>query len=255
MKLLQYLIVGIFLFSLAMLASCISPSPASGPSNDVVTKIVVATDATAPPFEFLSERTRQLQGFDIDIMNAIAARQNFQVEYVNVLYDPLLSGMAQGMYDAAISSITITKDRQRDMLFSEPYFSNGQVVTVSKDNTTITGKDHLAGNVGALRGTAGATETKKIKTAVLKNYDDIEQAFIDLTSGQINAVVCDYPIALLYIGKNPDKLKLAGEVFTDEVYGIAIAKDKKYLQTKINAGLKAVKDEGLIYQLILKWFR
>jgi len=238
-----WLIIAGLLFISLLAASC-SSTP---------TKIRVATDATWPPFESISEQTKQVEGFDIDIMNKIAEKEKLDIEYVNVAFDPLLAGMAQGMYDAAISSITITEDRQKDMLFSDPYFAAGQIVTVRKDNTSITGKDTLTGNVGAQLGTTGAMEVEKIKTATLKTYDDIGLAFQDLMNGQINAVVCDNPVALGYVGKNPDKLKVAGGIFTDENYGIAVAKGKTDLLAKINAGIKAVKSEKLIEELSKKW--
>jgi polar amino acid transport system substrate-binding protein len=236
------IITGLLLIGL-MAASC-SSTP---------TKIRVATDATWPPFESINEQTKQVEGFDIDIMNRIAEIEKLDIEYVNVGFDPLLAGMAQGTYDAAISSITITEDRKKEMLFSDPYFAAGQIVTVRKDNTTITGKDTLTGNIGAQIGTTGSMEVEKIKSATLKTYDDIGLAFQDLMNGQINAVVCDNPVALEYVGKNPDKLKTAGDIFTDENYGIAVAKGKTDLLSKINAGIKAVKSEGLIQQLSKKW--
>ena len=74
-------------------------------------------------------------------------------------------------------------------------------------------------------------------------------------TGQLKAVVCDNPLALQYVGKNPDKFKLAGKVFTDESYGIAVAKGKNDLLDKINAGLKAIKSEGLIDQFSGKWLQ
>jgi len=236
------IVTGILLIGL-MAASC-SSTP---------TKIRVATDATWPPFESINEQTKQVEGFDIDIMNRIAEIEKLDIEYVNVGFDPLLAGMAQGTYDAAISSITITEDRKKEMLFSDPYFAAGQIVTVRKDNTTIAGKDTLTGNIGAQIGTTGSMEVEKIKSATLKTYDDIGLAFQDLMNGQINAVVCDNPVALEYVGKNPDKLKTAGDIFTDENYGIAVAKGKTDLLSKINAGIKAVKSEGLIQQLSKKW--
>jgi polar amino acid transport system substrate-binding protein len=231
-----------------MLASVVLASCSSGP-----TKILVATDATWPPFEYVNEQTKQVEGFDIDVLNAIAEKENLDIEFINVGFDPLLAGMAQGMYDAAISSITITEDRQKDMLFSDPYFAAGQIVTVRKSNMTITGKDTLTGQVGAQLGTTGAMEVEKITGATLKTYDDIGLAFQDLMNGQIDAVVCDNPVALGYVGKNPDKLKIAGGIFTDENYGIAVAKGKTDLLAKINAGIKAIIAEGLIEQFSEKW--
>jgi polar amino acid transport system substrate-binding protein len=236
------IIAGLLLISLA--ATSCSSTP---------TKIRVATDATWPPFESINEQTKQVEGFDIDIMNKIAEKEKLDIEYVNVGFDPLLAGVAQGMYDAAISSITITEDRKKEMLFSDPYFEAGQIVTVRKDNTSITGKDTLTGNVGAQLGTTGAMEVEKVKTATLKTYDDIGLAFQALMNGQIDAVVCDNPVALEYVGKNPDKLKTTGGIFTDENYGIAVAKGKTDLLAKINAGIKAVKSEKLIETLSKKW--
>jgi polar amino acid transport system substrate-binding protein len=228
------------------LASCTSSGTA---------KITVATDATWPPFEYVNEQTKNIEGFDIDIMNAIAAKENLNIEFKNVSWDPLLAGMAQGTYDMAISSITITDSRKKDMLFSDPYFAAGQLVVVRKDNTTITGKDSLNGNIGVQLGTTGDLEVQKIKAATSKPYDDIGLAFQDLMNGQVNAVVCDNPVALLYVGQNPDKLKSVGTVFTDENYGIAVAKGKSDLLTKVNAGLKAVMAEGLIDKTAKTWLK
>jgi polar amino acid transport system substrate-binding protein len=241
-KLLLLVTIGL-VFTSMVFASCGSTTP----------KIRVATDATWLPFEYVNDQTNQIEGFDIDVMNAIAEKENLDIEYVNVAFDALLAGMAQGTYDAAISSITITPERAQDMLFSDPYFEAGQIITVRLDNTTITGKDTLAGDVGAQLGTTGAMEVEKIPAATLKTYDDIGLAFQDLMNGQIDAVVCDNPVALGYVGKNPDELKAVGDVFTDENYGIAVAEGNTELLAKINAGIAAIMEEGLLEQFSEKW--
>ncbi|MDD5190967.1 MAG: basic amino acid ABC transporter substrate-binding protein [Dehalococcoidales bacterium] len=218
------------------------------------TKIRVATDATWKPFEYVNEQTKAIEGFDIDLFNAIAAKAGIEVEYINVAWDPLLAGMAQGTYDAAISSITITADRAKAMLFSDPYFAAGQIVVVLKTNTTISGKNDLSGKkVGVQLGTTGNIEVDKIAGATSKPYDDIGLAFQDLMNGQVDAVVCDNPVALFYVGANITKLKTTGNVFTDEQYGIAVAKGKDDLLKKINDGLKKVKAAGTIETLSAKW--
>lgn len=242
-------LIALFATSL-ILTSCSGGTPTSG-----ATSITVATDATWPPFESINEQSKNIEGMDIDIFNAIAAKQNLTVTFKNVAWDPLLAGMSQGMYDAAISSITITDDRKKDMLFSDPYFAAGQLVVVKIDNTAIKGKDTLAGQVGVQLGTTGDIEVQKIKAATSKPYDDIGLAFQDLMNGQVQAVVCDNPVALLYVGKYSDKIKAVGAVFTDENYGIAVAKGKTDLLKKINDGLKAVKSEGLIDQYAKKWLK
>jgi len=218
-------------------------------------KLTVATDATWPPFEYVNTDTKAIEGFDIDVMTAIAQEAGLDIEFVNVAWDPLLTGVAQGTYDMAISSITITEDRKKDMLFSDPYFAAGQIVVVGINESTITGPGNLAGVVGAQIGTTGAFEIEKIAGTTLKTYDDIGFAFQDLMNGQIVAVVCDNPVALGYVGENPTKLKLVGDVFTDEYYGIALAKRNADLVDDINKAIAALRAKGTFDQLSDKWLK
>jgi polar amino acid transport system substrate-binding protein len=244
-KLLWLSIVGLLVSSL-VLGGCTSES----------TKIRVATDATWPPFEYVNEQTKEIEGFDIDLFNAIAEKANLDVEYINVAWDPLLAGMAQGTYDAAISSISILPEREKQMLFSNPYFDAGQLIAVRIDNTTIKSKVDLVGKkVGVQLGTTGNIEVDNIQGATSKPYDDIGLAFQDLMNGQVDAVVADNPLVLSYVGKNSTKLKTAGDVFSAEHYGIAVAKGKEALLKKINDGLKKVMDEGIIETLSKKWLQ
>jgi polar amino acid transport system substrate-binding protein len=235
----------VLLLSSMVLAAC-------GGGQEAVVR--VATDATWPPFESVDETSKNIVGFDIDLMNAIAEEAGLKIEYSNVPWDSLLAGMAQCQYDAAISAMTITPERAEQFAFSDPYFAAGQVVTVRADNTDITGKDSLAGKtVGVQLGTTGDIEAQKIPGVTVKNYDDIGLAFQDLMNGQVDAVIADNPLALGYVGQNPDKLKTVGEVFTDEFYGIAVCKSKTDLVAQINKGLAAVKAKGLIDELTTKW--
>jgi len=241
-RLFLYVLIGVMLVSI--LSGC----------GQKTAKVRIATDATWPPFESVNEQTKEIEGFDIDLMKAIAERAGLEIEFINVAWDPLLAGIAQCQYDAAISAMTITEERKKQFLFSDPYFGAGQLVTVRKDNTDIRNRDDLRGKVvGAQIGTTGSFEVEKIEGATLKTYDDIGLAYQDLINGQIDAVVADNPLVLGYVGKNPDKLKTVGEVFTEENYGIAVCKTKADLLEKINSGLKAVKKEGLIEELVEKW--
>ncbi len=242
-RLFLYALIGLVVVSLIM-PGCAQPT----------TKVRIATDATWPPFESVNEQTKEIEGFDIDLMTAIAEKAGLEIEFLNVAWDPLLAGIAQCQYDAAISAMTITEERKKQFLFSDPYFFAGQIVTVHINNTDIASKHDLSGKVaGAQIGTTGSFEVEKIGGATLKTYDDIGLAYQDLMNGQIDAVIADNPLALGYTGEYPDKLKTVGEVFTDENYGIAICKTEEELLAKINEGLQAVKNEGLIEELVEKW--
>jgi polar amino acid transport system substrate-binding protein len=218
-KLFGYVLIGLVLVSLVL--------PGCAPKT---TKVVIATDATWPPFEYIDEETKEIVGFDIDVMTAVAEKAGIEIEFKNVAWDPLLAGMALCQYDVAISAMTITEERKKQWLFSDPYFEAGQIITVLIDETEITDKD-----------------------ATLKTYDDIGLAFQDLMNGQIDAIMADNPMALGYVNEYPDKLKTVGEVLTEESYGIAVCKDNPDLLEKINEGLRAVKAEGLIEELAEKW--
>lgn len=238
-------IILVLLLSLALSACSSTPAP---------TKVRVATDATWPPFEMVDESSKEIIGLDIDLLKAVAEKGGFEIEFINVGFDPLLAGISQCQYDAAISAITITEERAKTMGFSDPYFEAGQVVTVRTDNMDITGKDSLVGKVvGAQIGTTGAIEVGTMQGVTLKTYDDVGLAYQDLMNGQIDAVIADNPLALGYVGQNPDKLKTVGDVFTDENYGIAVCKTNTELLEKVNKGLAAVKAEGLIDELTKKW--
>ncbi len=232
-----------------MVASIISISCSQTPE-----KIRVATNATYPPFTYIDKQSDQLVGFDINLMNLITEKENLEVEFVNVKFEKLLEGMDLGIYDAAISAISITEARQKDMLFSEPYFVTGHVVTVFIENNAITGKDSLTGKVvGVETGSTSATDVSEMDGVTAKYYVDFQTAFDDLMNNKIDAVVSDKTIASYYVANYPDKLKIVGEPFTQENYGIAVDKNKPELLAKINAGLAALKAEGMLDQLTLKW--
>jgi polar amino acid transport system substrate-binding protein len=227
--------------------------PTAYPQAEVVT-IRVATDATWPPFEIVDETTKAIVGYDIDLFNAIGEKAGLKIEFINTPFDSLLSGVSTCQFDAAISAITITDDRKKTMLFSDPYINAGQIVVVQTSNTTANSKDDLAGmTIGAQLGTTGEIEAKKIPDTTVKPYDTVDLAFLDLQNGQVDAVIADYPTAFGFIAKSPDKIKAVGTPFTEESYGIAVCNQKPELVTKINEGLKQVTDEGYLATLEKKW--
>jgi polar amino acid transport system substrate-binding protein len=215
-------------------------------------KIRVATDATWPPFEYVDTDTNAIVGFDVDLFNAIAKKAGLEVEWINVEWDPLLAGVAQGTYDAAISSITIKESRKAEMDFSDPYYIAGQVI-VTRTDSTITGAEGLIGKtVGVQSGTTGDDEVREMDGVNVTGYDEIGMAFVALMNKQVDAVVCDTPVAAGYVGKY-GTLKTAGEVLTTEEYGIAMPKGSDELMGKINKALAEVLSEGIIDQLVEKW--
>lgn len=221
-------------------------------------KIVIATDATWAPMEFVNEK-KEIVGFDIDLLNAAAKEGNFEVVFVNTAWDGIFAGLAAGKYDAVCSSVTITDERKKAMDFSIPYVNAGQVLVVKKE---LKGMDKLSQftgkKVGAQIGTTGALEITKTAGVIAKTYDEIGMAFEDLINGRIDAVVCDSPVAAQYALQNAKykaKLKIVGVPFTKEEYGVAVKKGNKAVLDLINDGLAKVQKKGINKKIEKKWLR
>lgn len=242
-----------FAVVLVLLAASVFTSCQGKSSN----KIVVAADATWPPMEYVNE-DKEMVGFDIDLMNAVAERAGLEVEFRNVAWDGIFAGLAAGEYDAVISSVTITDERKQDYDFSDPYINAGQIVVV-RSESDITGPDTLSGRtVGAQISTTGAFAVQEMSGVELKEYDEVGLAFEDLIAGRIDAVVCDTPVAAdfaLQREEYREQLKIVGDSFTEEYYGILVQKGNTELLDKINEGLDAVQAEGLDKELEAKWLR
>jgi polar amino acid transport system substrate-binding protein len=240
----------VFTITALLVASCIFPACGPAPKP----KLTVACDATWPPFETINEQTKELDGYGPELIRNIAARAGLEIQLVNVNFDSLMAGISQCQYDMAVSSITITEDRKKTILFSDPYYLAHQIVTVRIDEIVINSKDDLGGKtVGGQIGTTGIMEANKIQGAKVKTYDDVGLAFQALINGQIDAVIADNPLAIGYVNRSKDKIKTVGPLFTEEYYGIAICKKNADLVPKVNAALKALEDEGLLDQLSKKW--
>ena len=220
--------------------------------------VVVATDSTFPPMEFVDEN-KQITGFDIDLFNAIAEASGFTAEFKSVAWDGIFAGIEAGKYDVIASSVTITDERKATMDFSDPYINAGQILVVQGATTGVTTLADLTGKtVGAQISTTGAFEVEKVTSVTLKSYDDIGLAFEDLYNGRIQGVVVDTLTAVDYALSN-DKykgaLKIVGEAFTEENYGFVVQKGNKELLDLINAGLKKVRDSGKYAEIQAKWLR
>ena len=221
--------------------------------------IVIATDATWPPMEYVDEKTKEIVGFDIDLMAEIAKEGGFTYEFKNTAWDGIFAGLAAGKYDAVMSSVTITEERKKTMDFSDPYINAGQILVVQKATKGVTTLDDLVGKtVGSQIGTTGSFEVEKVDGIELKTYDEIGLAFEDLVNGRIDAVCADTPVAADYAlqsGAYKGKLKIVGEAFTNEFYGIAVQKGNTEVLQALNFGIEMVVGSAAYDRVEKKWLR
>jgi polar amino acid transport system substrate-binding protein len=133
------------------------------------------------------------------------------------------------------------------------------VLIVPQDTTGVTTLADLKGKTAAAQiGTTGSFEIEKVDGVELKTYDEIGFAFEDMANGRVDAVVADTPVAADFALMNPnfkDKLKIVGEPFTEEYYGVAVDKGNAEILDAINKGLNAVLNTETYDEIEDKWLR
>lgn len=216
----------------------------------------VGMDASYAPFGSQNVDTKEYEGFDVDIIRAIAAEEKMPIEIVNLNFDGLIPALQTKDLDIVINDMTITPERAKSVLFSKPYYIAGLGIVVRKDNTDIHGEKDLAGKkVGVSIGSTGEEAAHKIAGADVRSYNAITDAFLELKNGGVDAVVNDLPVNEFYVAKSGEgKLKTVDTALTTEDLGIAVAKDNTALMDKINKGLAAIQKNGKYAEIYKKWF-
>jgi len=219
--------------------------------------LVVGTAADFAPLEFIDENGN-FAGFDIDLMNAIAEKIGYKVKWENADFAGLVASLQTGKYDAVISGMTITASRQEEVDFSRPYFRSDQAVVVQESNTSILSREDLADKrIGVQLGTTGELLARELVSdkGNVYTYDSPDQAFLDLNTGRLDAVVNDLPVSGYFLVRNQNlPLKIAFTIETEEYYGIAMKKGNTELAEKINNALVELKQEGKYAEIYQKWF-
>ncbi len=220
--------------------------------------IVVAADATWPPFEMLDEN-KNVVGYAIDYITAVAKEAGYDVEVRNTAWDGIFAALGAGQCDVIASSVTITPERQKAMSFTDPYFENFQALVVAEDSDMKTFADLDGKTVGGQIGTTGMLFLPKLSpNAKAKSYDEVGLAIEDLKNGRIDAVVCDENVAYFYAEKNPDYekfMKIIDKSVEAEQFGFAVKKNDKELLENLNAGIKKIKESGQADAILQKWMR
>jgi polar amino acid transport system substrate-binding protein len=223
-----------------------APAATTAPAQTGKT-FTVATNAEFAPMEYV-DQAKNLAGFDIDLLNAIAADQKFELDFQNVAWDGIFAGLQAGQYDAIISSVTITDERKQNFDFSDPYFDANQTIVVVTANADITGGESLIGKrVGVQIETTGAFAVRELGLEP-RQYDSPDLAMQDLVNGNLDAVVVDTPVAALYANQAEQftgRLKIIGDLPTNEQYGVPVQKgDPEGFLPLFNAGLANLRSNG-----------
>jgi len=218
-------------------------------------KLVFGSDTAYAPFEF-EGGDGKLKGFDIGLIEVIEEVAGVEIEIRGMNFDDLIPAMETASIDGAISAMTITEERAHKVNFSVPYYASRKCVAVRADNDTIKGFDDLEGKkIGVRIGTTGAMEVHKVPNAEISEYNIIGDAFLDLKSGAVDAVVSDFPVAAYYIQQQGNNdIKIVDGLKTSEHFGIAVPKQKPEVLGIINEALTTLKENGKFAEIYKKWF-
>ncbi|WED42548.1 substrate-binding periplasmic protein [Legionella cardiaca] len=214
-------------------------------------EIHFATAGEYPPFEY--QEQGKLKGFDIDLANLIAQHLGKKAVFHNMQFSTILPALTTGQVDAAISTITITEERQRNFDFTTPYYFETMAAVFPK-NTPITTTTGLRGKKIACQ--LGSTMEIWLKNnypelAIITAMDNNNQAIEALKAGHVEVVLMDGPQGAIFSEKNPT-LDYAIITKSKDGYGIAFKKHSPDI-AKINRALNSLKANGEIERLKKKW--
>ena len=261
-KRLLFTITAILMVFAVMLTGCATtsgtPQATAAPSTVPQEVLRVGVDNSYPPMEYVDESGSTI-GFDIDMANAIAQKLNMKIELVPTAWDAIFTALNAKKFDCIISSLSITDERKKTILYTQPYIANAQVIVVPANDTSITKtSDLLDKRVGVQLGTtAEEAGTKFTKTTPFKSFDKFDQViqpFSEMKTGRIDAIIVDEVVARYYVTKDSASFKLSGVRLDPEPIGIGFRQDETVLQSKIDATLTAMKADGSLGEISKKWF-
>jgi len=236
-----------------------APAPAAVASAPAPARVyVVGTDAAYAPFESQNEKG-EIVGFDIEVVQAVAAKAGIAVKFVNTPWEGIFNALGQGDRDMVVSAVTITEERKGTMDFSDPYFDAQQLIAVKETSKVAKFADLKRLKVGVQTGTTGDEAVSKLlgKTSTnIKRFESTPLALKELEAGGVDAVVADNGVIIHYVANNPGgKFKtVADKDFVPEQYGIALKKGNTELLAKINKGLAEIKADGSYDAIFSKYF-
>ena len=239
--------------ALVMVAACLTAcGGAKGATlKDVqkAGKLMVATSPDFPPFESLEGG--KVVGIEVDILELIAKELGVELEIVQMDFDSVLIGIQAAKYDCAMSGITVTPDRQKNMLFTDPYYNAAQVIVVA-EGSPITGKADLAGKVASVQTGTTAESGCQDEGIEVQAFAANADAKAALTTGKVDAWVVDNLTAIQMVEEG-DGLVILDEKMTEEPYAFAFAMGSEDLVAAINDALAALIADGTVESIFASY--
>ena len=217
----------------------------------------IGTEGAYAPFNY-TNADGTLGGFDVEIANALCADMQVTCEIVAQDWDGIIPGLKAGKYDAIVAAMSVTPERSQQVSFTDPYFSNALVFLAKKDSSfdPSNNSDIDSHSIAAQRSTISSQWLEDTyPKADMKLYDTLSNAFLDLGSNRVDAMISDKLPAIEWLSSNAgSKYALKGdEIDIDDNFAIAVRPGDP-LQAKINQSLANIKANGTYDKINQKYF-
>ena len=238
-----------------ILASCseekANSSAAQGGSKETLPRLVIAMDATYPPFEYTNE-TGEFTGVSVDLGKAIGAHLGRQVEFRNINFDGLIAALKSGSVDLIISSVTASEERRKSVDFSDPYVKTGLAMLLSKGSPVQKVEDlnDPTRKVVVRLGTTGEQYVRQfLPKAQVIALDGDTACVMEVVKGGVDAWIYDQLSLMNYHSKQPDTTRVLLKPLREEVWAVALRQGEDDLKAKINECLAKLRKDGTFSKL------
>jgi polar amino acid transport system substrate-binding protein len=226
-------------------------------------KLVIGTDSSYAPSEFLDTDGKTVIGFDVDLFNAVAAKLGMTTQWVSAPFDAIIPGVQSGKYEVGVSSFTINDERKQQVNMVS-YFSAGTQWGTKKGNPTGIQPDNACGKKVAVQ-TSTVQDTddlpKRVKECksggkpaiTIDRYQRQDQATASVVSGKDDAMLADSPVVAYAVKQTNGQLELLGDIYDSAPYGYVVKKDQTDFAQALSGALAALVSDGTYKQILSKW--
>lgn len=215
-------------------------------------KLIIGAKSDQPYLGFQDPSSKEYEGFDVEVAKMVAADLGFDpkkdVQFKTIDSSVRETAISKGQVDLMVGTYTINDERKKQVGFAGPYYMAGQDLLVRKDEKSIKGPDSIKGK--KVCSVTGSTPLQNLKDNKSKygaepvefgKYTDCVKQLLD---GQVDAMTTDDAILKGYAAERPTKLKVVGETFSEEPYGIGMKKGDKALQDAVLDAVEAHQKDG-----------
>ena len=243
------------------------PAESEAPADESWAKVeaagtfILGFDETFAPMGFKDEDGNYV-GFDIDLAIEVSSRLGLDAPMLMPInWDSKVMELNAGNIDLIWNGLTITEERKKEMLFSDPYMDNRQIIVVRAESD-IQSKADLAGKIVAAQADSSALKAIQAEPEVKDSFGDLVEspdyveALLELKQGSVDAVVVDETMGSYYINKdeNPAAFRILDDNFGEEQYGIGFRKGDVALKDAIQGALNDMVKDGTFATISKKWF-